>query len=247
MESKVAQRTAQIEEINQELKAFTYSISHDLKAPLRAIQGFALALQEDYGDCLEDLGQEYTSRLISCTQQMTQLIEDLLAYSRLSRQEIQLKPVACSTVVSKVIEQLEPEIIRTQAKITVAEPLLTMIGNQVILIQIISNLLSNAIKFIPPGIQPQIHIRTEVRTEDTLDSPATKIRLWIEDNGIGIKPQHQKRIFGVFERLHGNEAYPGTGIGLAIVKKGMERLGGRFGVESESNQGSRFWIEGQAR
>ena len=248
LEAKVAQRTAQIQEINQELKAFTYSISHDLKAPLRAIQGFALALQEDYADDLDELGQEYTSRLIYSAQQMTQLIEDLLTYSRLSRREIQLKPVALSTVVNIVLEQLKLEIARTKAKITVVEPLSTIMGNQVILVQIISNLLSNAIKFVPPNVRPQICIRTEVGSSNNeVNSIDTNIRLWIEDNGIGIKPQHQDRIFGVFERLHGYEAYPGTGIGLAIAKKGIERLGGRLGVESEFNKGSNFWIEGRGK
>lgn len=244
LEARVAERTAQIEEINQELKAFTYSISHDLKAPLRAIQGFAQALQEDYGDRLDDLGQEYASRLISSAQQMTQLIEDLLAYSRLSRQEIKLKSVNLARIVRQAIEQLTLEIERTQANITVVEPLSTMLGNQTVLLQIVSNLLSNAIKFIPPTVQPQIRISTEIVTKD-MTAPVGNIRLRIEDNGIGIDRQHQKRIFQVFERLHGNEAYPGTGIGLAIVKKGMERLEGRVGVESKPGEGSCFWIEGR--
>ncbi|MCC0179739.1 PAS domain S-box protein [Waterburya agarophytonicola K14] len=243
LEAKVAQRTAQIEEINQELKAFTYTISHDLKAPLRAIQGFASALQEDYGDNLDDLGQEYAARLISSAWQMTQLIEDLLAYSRLCRIEIQLKSVDLEVIVHRAIEQLQLEIERTQANIILVEPLSSMIGNKTILLQIVSNLLSNAIKFVPPKVQPQIRIGTEI----IMDSAETKIRLWVEDNGIGIDREHQKRIFQVFERLHGNEAYPGTGIGLAIVKKSMERLGGRFGVESNPGKGSRFWIEGRQR
>lgn len=247
LEAKVAQRTAQIAEINQELKAFTYSISHDLKAPLRAIQGFALALEEDYANNLDDLGREYTSRLISGAQQMTQLIEDLLTYSRLSRREIHLKPIDLERAIEIVLEQLKSEIVRTQAKITIIKPLSTMVGNQVILVQIISNLLSNAIKFVPPSIQPQIKIWTEIKPQGERDLSDNKVRLWIEDNGIGIKPQHQKRIFGVFERLHGNEAYPGTGIGLAIAKKGIERLGGSLGLESEANRGSRFWIEGREK
>ena len=245
LEEKVAQRTAQIAEINQELKAFSYSISHDLKAPLRAIQGFALALQEDYAEDLDDLGREYTSRLIYGAQQMTQLIEDLLTYSRLSRREIHLKPIDLAIVVKMVIQQLKPEIDRTKAEVIIVEPLSTMIGNQLILVQIISNLLSNAIKFVPADVHPQIRIRTEVKPQDSNNLVASNVRLWIEDNGIGIKPQHQNRIFGVFERLHGNEIYPGTGIGLAIVKKGIERLGGKLGVESKPSKGSRFWIEGR--
>ena len=235
LELKVAERTTQLEEINQELKAFTYSISHDLKAPLRAIQGFAIALQEDYDENLDELGREYTKRLAGSAQQMEQLIQDLLAYSRLSRTEIKMQSVDLVLLVDKTLEQLDSVINETQAQITVDEPLLNIFGNRTVLLQVVNNLLSNAIKFTNPDVKPKIRIWTENREK--------YVRLWIEDNGIGIEPHYQERIFRVFERLHGNEVYPGTGIGLAIVKKGMERLGGKFGVESEVNRGSRFWIE----
>ncbi len=236
LENKVRERTTQLEEINQELKAFTYSISHDLKAPLRAIQGFAIALQEDYADKLDELGQEYTSRLATSAEQMERLIQDLLAYSRLSRTEIYKKPVNLTSVVNKALEDLEIQITEVKAEITVDRPLLNVLGNRTILQQIVENLLSNALKFTSSKVKPQIHIRTE-------EYPENVVRLWIEDNGIGIEAQHQERIFEVFERLHGNETYPGTGIGLAIVKKGVERLGGRLGVESDVNLGSGFWVE----
>ena len=235
LEIKVRERTAQLEEINQELKAFSYSISHDLKAPLRAIQGFAMALQEDYGESLDDLGREYTERLAISAQQMEQLIQDLLVYSRLSRADIQKQTVSLTLAIHRAIEDLEPIIREVGAEIKVEQLLLEAIGNQTILQQIINNLLSNALKFISPEAIPQIIISTERREN--------YVRIWIEDNGIGIEPQHQERIFQVFERLHGSEAYPGTGIGLAIVKKGIERLSGKFGVESAIDRGSRFWIE----
>ena len=235
LEAKVQERTAQLEEINQELKAFSYSISHDLKAPLRAIQGFAIALQEDYAANLDQLGREYTQRLAGSAQQMEQLIQDLLAYSRLSRADIQMQSVDLTLVVDKAQIELATSIANMDAEITVQQPLLKVLGNQTILQQIVINLLSNAIKFVPDDTQPQIRIWTENRDD--------LVRLWVEDNGIGIEPQHQDRIFQVFERLHGNESYPGTGIGLAIVKKGIERLGGKCGVESEGNYGSRFWLE----
>lgn len=235
LEARVAQRTAQLEEINQELKAFSYSISHDLKAPLRAIQGFATALQEDYADSLDDLGREYTERLAASAQQMERLIQDLLTYSRLSRTEIQKQPVNLGLIIEKAIEEHNSQITEAQAQITIDRPLLDVFGNRTILLQVINNLLSNALKFVNRDVRPKIHIWTEPRKN--------YVRLWIEDNGIGIKQTHQERIFQVFERLHGNEAYPGTGIGLAIVKKGIERLDGKYGVESEFNRGSRFWIE----
>lgn len=237
LETKVAQRTAQLEEINQELKAFSYSISHDLKAPLRAIQGFATALQEDYGRDLDDLGREYAMRLVSSAQHMEMLIQDLLTYSRLSRSQIELSPVDLSLVVNKALQQLQAEIATSQAQITVEEPLLSICGNYTVLTQVVSNLISNALKFVAPDKIPQVRISTEPKGE--------RVRLWVEDNGIGIKPHHQARIFQVFERLHGSETYPGTGIGLAIARKGIERIGGEIGVESQLERGSRFWIEGK--
>ena len=235
LEVKVAERTKQLEEINRELKAFTYTISHDLKAPLRAIQGFATALNEDYGEDLDELGTEYTERLVGSAQYMDRLIQDLLVYSRLSRSEIQLQAIDLSTIVFKATRTLEHEIEQSQAKIAIAKSLGRVWANETILVQVVSNLISNAIKFIASDKVPQIEIRSEIG-EDT-------VRLWIEDNGIGIKPEHQNRIFRVFERLHGNESYPGTGIGLAIAYKGMTRLSGKIGVESEFGKGSRFWIE----
>lgn len=238
LETKVAQRTAQLEEINRELKAFSYSISHDLKAPLRAIQGFATALLEDYGQDLEDLGREYAHRLVSSAQHMEMLIQDLLSYSRLSRSQIELTPVNLSSVVNKALQQLQTQIESSQAQITIEEPLASICGNSTVLTQVVNNLISNAIKFVASSEIPQILISTETNGD--------RVRLWIEDNGIGIKPQHQSRIFQVFERLHGLETYPGTGIGLAIAKKGIERIGGKIGVESQPNCGSRFWIEGKA-
>jgi PAS domain S-box-containing protein len=235
LETKVAQRTKQLEEINQELKAFTYTISHDLKAPLRAIQGFATALEEDYGEELDELGTEYTHRLITSAQYMDRLIQDLLVYSRLSRSEIRLSLIDLSTVIARAIAALETQIESTQAQIIVANSLGNIWGNETILIQVVSNLISNAIKFVDSDTTARVEIKSEIRRDF--------IRLWIEDNGIGIKPEHQQRIFRVFERLHGNETYPGTGIGLAIASKGMMRLSGKIGVESDFTSGSRFWIE----
>jgi PAS domain S-box-containing protein len=234
LEQRVVERTAQIQEINQELEAFTYSVSHDLRAPLRSIQGFATALLEDYSDRLDDLGIDYAQRLVNSAKQLDHLIQDLLAYSRLTQVEIRLYPIQLSEIVAKVLEQLDEQINQKQAEIIVIEPLHQVIGNQTILVQVIVNLVSNALKFVNPGIQPVIHIWTEKQHSN--------VRFWIEDHGIGINTEHYERIFRVFERLHGGETYPGTGIGLAIVRRGIERLGGRYGIES-SDAGSRFWIE----
>jgi signal transduction histidine kinase/CHASE3 domain sensor protein len=259
LEKRVVERTAKLQETNAELEAFSYSVSHDLRAPLRTMQGFSQALLEDYGDKIDSTGQDYAHYIVESAVQMDTLISDLLAYSRLSREDIQIQPIDLSTLMAEVLSQFNVELREQKAHITVEEPLPQVMGHRRILAQVVINLLSNAIKFVKPGVLPQVRIWAEeagskdlgVASGNTTDSsllptphcPRHWVRLWIEDNGIGIAVEHQERIFRVFERLHGVETYCGTGIGLAIVRKGVERLGGRFGVESQVDQGSRFWIE----
>ncbi|MBD2130177.1 PAS domain S-box protein [Microcoleus sp. ZQ-A2] len=235
LEQRVEERTAQLQEANKELEAFSYTVAHDLRAPLRGIQGFAQALVEDYGDRLDETAQEYIQYIFEGTDRMNELVQDLLAYSRLSREQIRLTSVRLTQVVAEAQVQLQSELRDRQAEITVTEPLPNVMGHRPILVQMVVNLLSNGMKFVAPGVQPQIRVWTQEQDN--------WVRLWIEDNGIGIEPQYQEQIFGVFERLHGREAYPGTGIGLAIVRKGAERLGGQTGVESTPGRGSRFWVE----
>ncbi|MBZ8179142.1 PAS domain S-box protein [Oscillatoria salina] len=234
LEARVQQRTQQLEELNQELAAFAYSVSHDLRAPLRAMQGFSIALLEDYGDRLDELGQNYAHRIVNAAARMDNLIQDLLAYSRLGRTDIKLQRVNLQVAIAQVLSELESELQAQQAQVKVEQPLGFVIANSRILQQILLNLLTNALKFVPPEVPPQVRIRTEEKND--------RLYLWVEDNGIGIAPEHQERIFRVFERLHGVETYPGTGIGLAIVRKGIERLGGSCGVKSILGQGSRFWL-----
>jgi signal transduction histidine kinase/CHASE3 domain sensor protein len=259
LEQRVAERTIKLQETNAELEAFSYSVSHDLRAPLRTLQGFTQALLEDYGDRLDPIGQDYTRYIAEAAVSMDTLIADLLAYSRLSRAEIQIQPIDLSRVVAEALSQLDVELRERQALVTVEEFLPQVMAHRRTLVQVLTNLLANAVKFVKPEVQPQVRVWAEERgsTESgvgnrdrTDDSPLPTphslpnwVRLWVEDNGIGIAPEYQDRIFRVFERLHGVETYPGTGIGLAIVRKGMERLGGRVGVESQLGQGSRFWIE----
>jgi PAS domain S-box-containing protein len=235
LEQRVEERTAQLQEANKELEAFSYTVAHDLRAPLRGIQGFAQALVEDYGDRLDETAQEYIQYIFEGTDRMNELVQDLLAYSRLSREQIRLTSVRLTQIVAEAQAQLQSELRDRQAEITVTEPLPNVMGHRPILVQMVVNLLSNGMKFVAPGVQPQIRVWTQERDN--------WVRLWIEDNGIGIESQYQEQIFGVFERLHGREAYPGTGIGLAIVRKGAERLGGQAGVESTPGRGSRFWVE----
>ena len=235
LEQRVQERTRELEVANQELDAFSYSISHDLRAPLRAMQGFTEALLEDYGGRLDAAGKDYAQRVVAASRRMDLLIQDLLAYSRLSRTELPLETVSVETVVDEVCAQMATELKSRGAEIGVDRPLARVMAHRAVFGQVLTNLLSNAVKFVGPTTAPRIRIRTDVRGD--------WVRLWVEDNGIGIPPEHQERIFRVFERLHGVEQYPGTGIGLAIVQRGIARLGGRVGVESAPAEGSRFWVE----
>ncbi|MBD1875594.1 response regulator [Nodosilinea sp. FACHB-131] len=238
LETRVQERTAELEAVNQDLEEFTYSISHDLQAPLRAIQGFAQILREDLSETLDANSLEILQRIGANAQHLNTLITDLLTYSHLRRAEIQLEPVTISSVLAEVVTQLKSNIQHQQAHVSIDEPLPIVQANRLILMQVVINLLSNAIKFVADGVQPQVRVWAEERAGE----PST-VRLYVEDNGIGIELDRQQEIFSPFTRLHGEAEYPGTGVGLAIVRKGVERMGGQVGVESQPGQGSRFWVE----
>ncbi|HCF27999.1 MAG TPA: histidine kinase, partial [Cyanobacteria bacterium UBA11049] len=161
LEQRVRERTAQLEEANQELEAFSYSVSHDLRAPLRAMQGFAQALLEDYSDRLDLLAQDYAQRIVTAARHMDTLINELLSYSRLSRGEIRLQVVSLTTVVAEALAELEIEIQAQNAQVTVEEPLPEAIAHPTILVQVVTNLIANAIKFVSPGVQPQVRVWAE--------------------------------------------------------------------------------------
>ena len=235
LEDRVRARTAELQERNEELEAFAYSISHDLRAPLRAMGGFSQALLEDYGDRLDDTGRQYAERVVAGANVMDQLIRDLLSYSRITRSELRLGPVELRRAVAAAESQVANDAAARGARVVVEEPLPAAVGHETTLAQVLANLLANAIKFVPAGRTPEVRVRAEQSNG--------RVRVWVEDNGIGIAPEHHDRIFRVFERLNPADEYAGTGIGLAIVRKGMERMDGRVGVESQPGQGSRFWIE----
>ena len=236
LESLVKQRTAQLEETTAQLNDFCYSIAHDLRAPLRAQNAYAKVLLEDYGASLGEMGQGYANRIIVAAEKLDRLVQDLLSHVSLSRGDLPLDQVDLATVITQVRADFSEQIHKVYAKVTVSGIAGIVWAHEPSLNLIVANLMSNALKYCKPGVPPTIIIRTESRSNH-------RLRLWIEDAGIGIKPEYHERIFGVFQRLHTSDVYPGTGIGLALVRKGLERMGGEVGVESEPGKGSRFWID----
>lgn len=235
LERRISERTHLLEEAMREANNFAYTVAHDLRAPLRAIAGFCQALQEDCSDALDEKGQDYVARIVSGARKMDDLIRDLLDYARLNRAEIKQTLVDLDGVADEVLQQMAAELLERHASVEVVRPLGRVVGHAPVLAQVLTHLISNAAKFVAPGVMPAVRIGTERRDGH--------VRIFVQDNGIGIVAQHQERIFGIFERLNRAEDYPGTGIGLAIVRRAIERLGGGHGVESEPGRGSRFWIE----
>jgi signal transduction histidine kinase len=234
LEETIAKRTSELTATNQQLEAFIFSIAHDLRAPLRAMQGYSAMLVEEAGAALSNLGKSYAQRIKASASFMDALLSDLLAFSRISQQQVELIPVNLETVFSSVVSRLQSEIQGKGARVEDAGPWPVVLAHGSTLAQILFNLVSNALKFVVPDVRPLVRLRTEAKGEF--------VRIWVEDNGIGIAPANQEQIFQLFTRLQGNK-YQGTGVGLAIVQKGVERMGGRLGVDSASGQGSRFWFE----
>jgi len=222
-------------EVNKELDAFNYSIAHDLRAPLRSMQGFAQVLLEDYGSELGAKGAELASRIVYSSHRLDRLLGDLLAYSRLTNAELLRLPVSLDEALSEVLASVQKDIQDKAAVLDVQGPLGFVLGHAPTVNQILANLIGNALKFVSNGQPPRIRITSTRR--DNL------VRLSIQDDGIGIEADYHSKIFGLFERLHSNRQYSGTGIGLALVRKGVERMGGHVGVESEPGKGSIFWVD----
>ena len=226
----------ELEEVNRELDAFAYSVSHDLQAPLRAMEGFAVALEEDYGPELDETGREYTERIAGAARRMSGMVDELLDYSRLVRAELRLTPVAVEPLVDDVIESVRPRVAESGAQIQVDVDDLRVRAHGSTLQRVLTNLVVNAVTYVEDGEAARVRIYTERPKKG-------RVRIVVEDRGIGIAPEYHDQVFDVFERLHSREEFPGTGIGLAEVRKGAERMGGSVGLESEPGRGSRFWVE----
>ena len=234
LQGQVAARTADLRESVQSLEQFCYTIAHDLRAPLRSIHGFTHALLEEFNPQFNALAKDYAGRILKASARMDNLIRDLLAYGRLSSAHLPVGYVDLGKALPQALEAIRASEFGQDAKIEVETALPRVRANPVVLNQVLENLLSNALKFVPPGVTPQVHISSELHDG--------WVHLLIQDNGIGIDSQHHQRVFRMFERLSADE-YPGTGIGLAIVQKGMERMGGKVGIRSERGKGSCFWLE----
>lgn len=235
LEKKVAERTRTLEETLKELDLFASTVSHDLRSPLRSMRGLSQILLEEGGGRLEPEQTDLLRKIVGSADRMQALIESLLAYSRLSREEVKLQDIRLEEAVDRLLRELRDEIEEREAEIKVDHPLLPVRGHPMLLHQALSNLLRNSLKFVERGTRPRIRIRAEAARDS--------VRLWIEDNGIGIPEEYHDRIFKVFERLHPSAHYPGSGLGLSIVKRAIDRLGGKVGVISSPGEGSRFWFE----
>jgi len=275
LERRVAERTATLEETISDLEDFSHSITHDLRAPLRAIRSFAQILGEECLVCGRSRAQEHIQRITNAAARMDKLIQDVLQYSRLARSELRLEPVDVQTLLRGIIESY-PAFQPPQVEIEIQGTLPRVLGNEAALTQCFSNLLGNSIKFVAPGTRPRVRVwaepggspNPEVRNPKEVRSPTSEpesepsgassersevtrhvsrltsqasVRLWFADNGIGIPKDAQQRIFNMFQRL--DKSYDGTGVGLTVVRKAVEKMGGEVGLESEPGHGSRFWVE----
>jgi signal transduction histidine kinase len=237
LEARVQQRTADLEEANtnllysnRELEQFAYVASHDLQEPLRAVNSYAQLLGRKYQGNLDAKADKYLGYIMEGATRMQQLINDLLEFSRVGTRAKELKLTACEVVLSQVLENLKVAIAECQAVVT-HDPLPTIMGDEIQLMQLFQNLIANAIKFRREE-PPRVHISVLQQKNDWVFS--------VRDNGIGMEPEYFERIFTIFQRLHTRTEYPGTGIGLAVCKKIVERHGGRIWIDSELGVGTTF-------
>jgi PAS domain S-box-containing protein len=232
LEQMVAQRTEQLTETVHELERFSYSLSHDLRAPLRAMRGYAELLQSTYGERLAPDGMVYLGRITTAAGRLDELIKDVLTYSGVVRQRVVLSALSLDALMPQLIAE-RPGLQPPNAEITVRYPLGSVMGHEAYLTQVFSHLLYNAVKFVPSGVKPRVEVWSERH--------GTMLSVFVRDHGIGISADDQKRLFGMFERL--NAEYEGTGMGLSIARKATERMGGRIGVESKLGRGTTFWVD----
>jgi PAS domain S-box-containing protein len=232
LEARVQERTADLQQRNAELEAFSYSLSHDLRAPIRAIVSFTQLALEEYGPKVGRPATEYLEKTVSAAQRLDRLILDVLAFSKTTRQNLVPEPIDVESLLTEILQD-RPEWRSPGAEIILEKPLLRVMGDRASLIQCLTNLLDNAIKFVPRGVTPRIRIHAQ--------RSGTRVSLCVTDNGIGIPESAQPRIFELFQRAH--NGYAGYGIGLAIVRRAADRMHGLVTVRSIPGKGSTFCLE----
>ena len=235
LEERVVERTAQLRQANLELEAFSYTVSHDLKAPLRGIDGYSQLLEEEYGERLDDEGRRFVERIRKGVQQMGDLIADLLAYSRIERRDMVHETVALLPLVEQIVDSYHADIEKQGAEVRLAMESFTLPLDRDGMAVVLRNLIGNALKFSQGSVSPRIEIGARHETGRRI--------LWVRDNGIGFDLKYHDRIFGIFQRLHRAEEFPGTGVGLALVAKAVQRMGGRVWAESQPGAGATFYLE----
>ena len=244
----VKERTGELRETIRELEGFSYSVSHDMRAPLRAMQSFASFLLEEYSSKLDEQGVNYLRQIMRSAVRLDRLIQDVLSYTRVLHSKLPLEGVDLDRLIRDIIETF-PNGYPIKPEVRIEGTLPYVMGNQALLGQCVSNLLSNGAKFVSPGTTPRMQIWAEENSTESNKESKKKsaslpsVKIFFKDNGIGIAPENHERIFRLFERIHPATEYEGTGIGLSIVRKAIDRMGAQVGFDSEPGKGSNFWIQ----
>jgi two-component system, sensor histidine kinase and response regulator len=233
LQRQLMEQNQELARSNRELEQFAYVVSHDLQQPLQSVTGFVRLIQLKYQNQLDDIALDYLNRIHDTGSRMQQLIQDLLAYSKVSNQTQELQPIDCNSVLKQVIENLQIAIAEKQVALT-HDPLPTVMGSETQLIQLLQNLISNAIKFIRPDVTPKVNVSVTKQDNQWL--------FGVHDNGIGIESHNLERVFEIFQRTQSAANYPGTGIGLATCKKIVENHGGQIWVNSQLEIGTTFYF-----
>ncbi|MFO0863719.1 MAG: ATP-binding protein [Gemmataceae bacterium] len=239
MAAKLQRQTSDLVSSNRELQSFAAVASHDLQEPLRKIEAFGDRLQTKYAETLGDQGKDYLGRILSSASRMRALIEGLLQFSRVTTRAQPPKPVSLAEIASEVVKDLETRLEQTGGRVEIGS-LPTVPGDSLQMRQLLQNLIGNALKFRKPDVPPVVRVDGE-----TFEDPVSKTRMYrvrVQDNGIGFEPQYAERIFGLFQRLHGRDAYEGTGMGLAICRRIVERHGGTIAAAGTPGEGSTFLV-----
>lgn len=234
LERRVEARTMELNEAVHELEAFSYSVSHDLRAPLRTIRGFTDMALDEAGPRLNEDERGYLERVRRAAARLDRLIADLLAYTRVSKTRVELRPVSLQSLVTD-LQREHPEFQLPRADVQIVGTLDPVIGNEAYLTQCLTNLLGNAVKFVREGERAKVRLWSERRDG--------VVRLHVRDHGIGIPGDQVHKAFEIFERLHADSSYEGTGVGLAIVRRAVQRMHGKVGLESKVGEGTTFWVE----